>query len=78
MSQHYSDPTRESDKYALPDTEVFYAEDGELDLYDRDGPSEAGWYYWYCFPGCMPEGEPWGPYATEQEAIDAMREQAQE
>ena len=37
MSQHYSDPTRESDKYALPDTEVFYAEDGELDQDDRDG-----------------------------------------
>ena len=60
------------------DTEVFYAEAGELDPDDCDDPSEAGWYYWYCSPGCLPDGDPWGPYATEQEAIDAMREQAQE
>ena len=30
----------------------------------------AGWYWWSCFPGCLPNGDPSGPYATEQAAID--------
>jgi hypothetical protein len=39
------------------------------------GPEyDAGWYWWACFPGCMPDGEPSGPYATEQEAIDNAQE----
>lgn len=28
-----------------------------------------GYYWWTCFPGCMPDGEPSGPFDTEQEAI---------
>lgn len=35
----------------------------------------VGWYYIYCFPGCLPDGEPEGPYNTEAEAIAAMREE---
>lgn len=31
--------------------------------------TEPGWYWWACFPGCMPDGEPCGPFATEAEAI---------
>lgn len=31
----------------------------------------TGWYWWSCFPGCMPDSEtPNGPFITEQEAID--------
>lgn len=40
---------------------------------DNDGDQhqlEPGWYWWACFPGCLPDGEPSGPFATEQEAID--------
>ena len=33
----------------------------------------AGWYHWPCFPGCLPDGEPTGPYATEAEAIEAAQ-----
>lgn len=36
----------------------------------------GGWFYWYCFPGCMPEGSPMGPYASAQAAIDDCRENA--
>jgi len=28
-----------------------------------------GWYYWFCFPGCLPDSEPYGPFETEEEAI---------
>jgi len=31
---------------------------------------DPGWYWWACFPGCMPDGDPSGPFQTEQEAID--------
>jgi hypothetical protein len=30
---------------------------------------QAGWYWWSCFPGCMPDGEPFGPFVTEADAI---------
>lgn len=36
---------------------------------DEDGnPMPAGWYWWACFPGCMPEGSPVGPFDTEDAA----------
>lgn len=34
----------------------------------------GGWFYWFCFPGCLPDSRPFGPYKTRQEAIDAARE----
>jgi hypothetical protein len=37
---------------------------------------EEGWYWWACFPGCMPDGDPAGPFKTEQEAIDNAQENA--
>lgn len=30
--------------------------------------SLAGWYWWACFPGCLPDGEANGPFDTMQEA----------
>lgn len=42
----------------------------------KDGDGEllpAGYYWWACFPGCIPDGEPVGPFDTEEEAMaDAM------
>jgi len=38
----------------------------------------GGWFYQYCFPGCLPDSEPIGPYATRQEAIAAAQEEAEE
>lgn len=35
----------------------------------------TGWYVWACFPGCMPDSDPWGPYKTEEEALEGWREQ---
>lgn len=36
---------------------------------------EGGWFYWFCFPGCMPDSSAMGPYKTKQEAINAAREE---
>ena len=35
----------------------------------------GGFYYWHVFPGCLPDSDPYGPFETEQEAIDDCREQ---
>lgn len=32
----------------------------------KDG---TGFYYWFCLPGCLPDSEPSGPYATVRDAI---------
>jgi len=34
----------------------------------------AGWYFWFCFPGCLPDSDAFGPYSTEEEAVSSMRE----
>lgn len=34
----------------------------------------GGWYWWACFPGCLPDGDPNGPFNTEDEAIKDVRE----
>lgn len=31
--------------------------------------AEAGWYWWPCFPGCLPDGEPTGPFLTACAAL---------
>ena len=37
---------------------------------------EGGWCYWYCFPGCMPESDPIGPFKTAADALDDARDNA--
>lgn len=72
MSQHYSDPSRASDPHALPDVEVFYCSEGEplAELVP------VGWYWWSCLPGCLPDGEPNGPFDSEEEAVNDAQEDA--
>jgi hypothetical protein len=79
MKQFYSHAEREQSEHALPDAEVFYV--SVKDAFENasgDGPMEEGWYYWFCFPGCLPDGEPIGPFETEQAAIDDCRDFAGE
>ena len=30
---------------------------------------EGGWYYWFCFPGCLPDSSPFGPFDSAEAAI---------
>lgn len=90
MSQHYSDPARENDPHALPDIEVFHmtasdftnSEEGtrmhEMMENDHgvDADSLAGYYWQSCFPGCLPDGDPIGPFDTRALAVaDAQGEE---
>ena len=37
--------------------------------YDSAGdPVKPGWYWWSCFPGCLPDGDPFGPFASSRQA----------
>lgn len=39
--------------------------------YDGEGnPVKPGWYFWPCFPGCLPDSEAIGPYATSKDAYE--------
>lgn len=42
--------------------------------YDVDGnPVKAGWYWWPCFPDCLPDGDASGPFETSAAAyLDAQ------
>lgn len=55
MTQAYSDPARESDPYSLPNVEVFR--------------QPEGWFYWFCFPGCLPDSDMIGPFDSAEEAL---------
>ena len=77
----YSNPDRASNEYALPDVEVFYwdaADAADFNDYsliaNPDSQYVAGWYYWACFPGCMPDSDPIGPFNSEAEAISNAQE----
>lgn len=38
--------------------------------------ASVGWFYWFCFPGCMPDSEREGPFETEDAALaDAQGEE---
>ena len=70
----YSDPTKENDPYALPDTEVFHVKQSENRLTSEGEVMDEGYYWWACQPGCLPDSEPDGPHESEEDAIKAMRE----
>lgn len=45
----------------------------EVDAVDATEDREAGFYWQACFPGCLPDGEPEGPFSDASEAYqDAM------
>ena len=74
MANYYFNPARESDPHALPDLEVFYANEGGMGE-DEDGNElGAGFYWWACFPGCLPDSEAMGPFETEAEALADARD----
>lgn len=38
-------------------------------------PTHLGWYWWSCWPGCLPDGDPSGPFPTAEGAyLDAIGE----
>jgi hypothetical protein len=59
IMQAYSNPDRESDPHALP---------------DKESGATGGWFWWSCFPGCLPDSSAFGPFKTRAEALADARE----
>lgn len=52
--------------------EVFWHDGTSMadDEYTTEEPHDpAGWYWRACFPGCLPDGEPFGPFANSRDAM---------
>ena len=40
---------------------------------DTDPTLWEGWYWQACYPGCLPDGDPMGPYSSEAECMEAAQ-----
>lgn len=54
--------------------EIFYSRRRDQDKHtcfwndETKRPLGSGYYFWFCCPGCLPEGEPIGPFKSKIEA----------
>lgn len=44
-----------------------------LDAIIEEQGIKGGWFWWACFPGCLPDSDPIGPFDSAQAAIDDAR-----
>jgi hypothetical protein len=44
----------------------------------EESGTTGGWFYWYCFPGCLPDSEAIGPFKSHKAALKDARENASE
>lgn len=67
-------PFRDEEGNESGSCEVFYHEGNDPDFVlspvDDPTPAPAGWYWWSCFPGCLPDGDPSGPFDTHWDALE--------
>jgi hypothetical protein len=48
--------------------------DKMLDAMVEELNISGGWFYWFCFPGCLPDSEPYGPFESKEDALAEARE----
>jgi len=58
------EPLYDRDPQTAAVLEVFYADH----VLARSFGRSAGWFWWSCQPGCLPEREPCGPFPTSYTA----------
>ena len=51
--------------------------DAMLDRMIEENNIKGGWFYWYCFPGCLPDSPAIGPFSSYESAKIDAREQRQ-
>lgn len=70
MSTRTSQPARCADSFAgqhSNNVEVFW-HDKAMPGWNDWPHGGAGWYWWPCSPGCLPDGDPAGPFNSSGEA----------
>ena len=55
--------------------EVFRADRKDVAEWNKgitryDTPYRVGWYWWSCFPGCLPDSDPSGPFPSPTRACE--------
>ena len=72
VEDKYDEETKE-----FPNIEIFAVSQMEVNynLQNMDHATEftiteAGWYWWSCSPGCLPDSPASGPFKTEKEAYE--------
>lgn len=45
---------------------------------DENFLHDAGWYWWHCEPGCLPDSDPHGPFRSTTAAEAAARNEEEE
>jgi hypothetical protein len=64
-------PFIDADGEKIGSFEVFEVSPNHPFASDPDNePFEHGWYWWPCYPGCLPDSMPWGPFKSAKEAYD--------
>jgi hypothetical protein len=59
----------EGDEYGS--FEVFYEDGSNSDFRDEEDQAlPPGWYWWPCSVGCMPESMAFGPFDSEELALN--------
>lgn len=73
---------RDEDEYHMPacfecgqEATLLPLEAGEHASVRADKTERIGFWYWHCFPGCMPESDAEGPFASYETALAHAREQ---
>ena len=70
--------TEEGDEYGS--FEVFYMDRDMAREWNKERDDDTaywycGWYWWSCFPGCLPDGDPNGSFNTSRQAHTDAREE---
>ena len=52
--------------------------DAMFDAMIEENGITGGWFYWYCFPGCLPDSSPVGPFDSHADALKAAQDDAAE
>lgn len=74
---------KDADDFSIDDRETWMGERLRENLGNDPDEAEikaeaeklAGYYFWWCVPGCMPDSDAFGPYPTAEAAMQAAREQ---
>lgn len=54
--------------------DAVYCPSCEREAESVEDTNREAWFYWFCFPGCMPDGDLMGPFETEEDALADARE----
>ena len=81
MPYHYANPEDEYNPCGLPiklNSQYiwidYFTEEELREAYPEMEHSEGGYMYCFCFPGCLPDSDWFGPFDSEEAALKNARQ----